>query len=63
LARRQPRPHHRLGQLALATLKSATPLVDGRSYTALKMGNVVVAGDGTSGSTGWTAEIKVDALE
>jgi hypothetical protein len=29
----------------VATLKSATPLVDGRSYTALKMGNVVVAGD------------------
>jgi hypothetical protein len=33
------------GQLALATLKSATPLVDGpRSYTALKMGNVVGGG-------------------
>src|SRR5262249_21769071 len=28
------------GQLALASLKSATPLVDGRSWTALKMGNV-----------------------
>jgi hypothetical protein len=42
--RRQLGAHHGLGQLAVATLKSATPLVDGRSYTALKMGNVVVAG-------------------
>jgi hypothetical protein len=32
----------RFGATGLATLKSATPLVDGRSYTALKMGNVVV---------------------
>jgi hypothetical protein len=51
------------GQLALATLKSATPLVDGRSYTALKMGNVVVAGDVNLGLDGVTAEISVDALD
>jgi hypothetical protein len=45
--------HHGLGATGVATLKSATPLVDGRSYTALKMGNVVVWPEtSTSVSTG-----------
>jgi hypothetical protein len=39
------------------------PLVDGRSYTALKMGNVVVAGDVNLGLDGVTAEIRFDALD
>jgi hypothetical protein len=47
----------------VATLKSSTPLVRGRSYTALKMGNVVVAGDVNLGLDGVTAEIRVDALD
>ena len=52
------------GQLALATLKSAAiPLVDGRSWTALKMGNVVVAGNVNLGLDGVTAQITVDALD
>src|SRR6185436_17037903 len=49
--------------LALASLKSATPLVDGRSWTALKMGNVVVSGNVNLGLDGVTAQISVDALD
>ena len=51
------------GQLALATLKSAPPLADGRSWTALKMGNVVVSGNVNLGLDGVTAQITVDALD
>src|SRR5262249_30877386 len=47
------------GQLALASLKSA----DGRSWTALKMGNVTVAGAVNLGLDGVTAQITVAALD
>ena len=51
------------GQLALASLKAGDPLVDGRNWTALKMGSVVVAGTVNLGLDGVSATITVDALD
>src|SRR5213079_2452729 len=50
------------GQLALASLKPQLAS-DLRSWTALKMGNVVVSGNVNLGLDGVTAQITVDALD
>src|SRR6185503_4223675 len=50
------------GQLALASVKP-TAVADTRSWTALKMGSVVVTGDVRLGLTELTAQITVDALD
>src|SRR5262249_57933213 len=49
------------GQLALATLK--TPASDGRSWTALKMGDVRVSGDTGNGDFGLNGTLTISALD